>query len=295
MKTGVSINDLHQRFAFDELIGKLAEIGYDCVDFAFTGTYGVPLDVFTGPRDGWVKKYRGERAVMDAAGITASQCHALYPTDFAGGQRLTDTCLDLFKKQIEAAAIIGSPYIVIHPINIALYERDKELDFERNMEAFAKLKPVLDEFGVRLGVENMFGWDGVRRRNCPTGCSLPEDMIRYIDSANAAAGGDTFVGCLDTGHMLLNCVQPASAVRKLGNRLKLLHVHDNFAVSDNHNAPGLGVTDWHAFAAALKETGYDGCFSMELSYPHFLDIDPALVWDYARYAYAAAKAIISLM
>ena len=40
MKTGVSINDLHQRFAFDEMIGKLAEIGYDCVDFAFTGTYG---------------------------------------------------------------------------------------------------------------------------------------------------------------------------------------------------------------------------------------------------------------
>lgn len=77
------------------------------------------------------------------------------------------------KSRSKPRPIIGSPYIVIHPINIALYERDKELDFERNMEAFARLKPVLDEFGVRLGVENMFGWDGVRRRNCPTGCRCP--------------------------------------------------------------------------------------------------------------------------
>ena len=294
MKTGVSINDLHQRFTPDELFGRLAEIGYDCVDFSFAGAWNVPLEIFTGPRDGWVKKYRGVRAAMDAAGIAASQSHGTLPTDFAGGQRLNDTCLDQFKKEIEAAAIIGSPYIVIHPINIALYDRDKELDFERNMESFARLKPVLDEFGVRLGVENMFGWDGVRRRNCPTGCSLPEDMIRYIDSANAALGGDTFVACLDTGHMLINCVEPGTAARKLGNRLKLLHVHDNFAVSDNHNAPGLGVTDWRDFAAALNEVAFTGCFSMELSYPHFFALGDDLVWDYLRYALAAAKAVVAL-
>lgn len=286
MKTGISLNGLTSFFDYGTIIGNIADIGYDCVDFSLFGDVpSEPLEIFSAPREKMLSYYRSIRAELIASGVTVSQCHALYRTNFDGSDRLSPRCLDLFRKQIEAAAVLGSPYIVIHPINLAVYARNKQLDFERNMESFSLLKPTLDEFGVKLGVENMFAWDSLRNRNCPTGCSTPEDMIKYIDNMNS----DTFVACLDTGHMLLNCVDPADAVRALGSRLKLLHVHDNYALNDNHNAPGLGAADWHSFIKALKEIGYDGCFSMEISFGSVASIDSDLIWPYLRYAYAAAK------
>ena len=113
-------------------------------------------------------------------------------------------------------------------------------------------------------------------------------MIKYIDSMHS----DSFVACLDTGHMLINCVSPADAARKLGKRLKLMHAHDNYGVSDNHNAPTQGIADWRDFARALKETEYDGAFCMEINYDSVMKVDVELAWDYAEFAYKTAKKIV---
>lgn len=121
-----------------------------------------------------------------------------------------------FSREIEATALLGAPYIVIHPINIAVYSTDKQADFEANMDFFQKSNPFYKSLNVKLGMENMFTWDSIRNRHCPTGCSTPEDMIKYIDSANS----DSFVGCLDTGHMLINCFSPAEARQKAGKTLE---------------------------------------------------------------------------
>ena len=281
MKIGTITEHFQDHYESDEIFSRLKQIGYDGVDY----TLYKLQPAFSQSRQVWTGRCREVAAALGRSGMEAFQTHATYPTNFDGEKRLSDKCLDQFKREIEAAAIIGSPYIVIHPINIALYDRDKQADFEANMQLFGKLEPVLKQHGVKLGVENMFAWDNLRKRNCPTGCSTPEDMIKYIDNMNS----DTFVACLDTGHMLLNCVDPADAVRALGSRLKLLHVHDNYALNDNHNAPGLGAADWHSFIKALKEIGYDGCFSMEISFGSVASIDRDLIWPYLRYAYAAAK------
>ncbi len=296
MKIGVITENFQSRYESGEIFAKLKQIGFDGVDYTLSLTYKKPDKIFSEPRQTWIKHFRSVAEAMRENGIEAFQTHATFPTDYdsdgipAAQRRLSQAGLEQFSREIEATALLGAPYIVIHPINIAVYSTDKQADFEANMDFFSKIKPVLQKFNVKLGVENMFTWDSIRNRHCPTGCSTPEDMIKYIDSANS----DSFVGCLDTGHMLINCFSPAEAVRKLGKRLKLLHVHDNYGVTDNHNAPGQGRTDWHDFAAALKETNYDGAFCMETSFGGVMNIAPELAWDYARYAYAAAKKITSL-
>ena len=289
MTIGIYSGEFQTAYGYEKAFDGLRKIGYDAVDFTL-GDWKKPNLAFKESRKVWTAEFKRARAALDAAGMFASQSHATFPTDISGEGRLTDAYLDEFKKEIEAAAIIGSPYIVIHPINLAMLEKDKERDFEVNMESFGRLEPVLREFDMQLGVENMFGWDPMRSRRCPTGCSLPEDMIRYIDSMHS----DRFVACLDTGHMNINSVNPATAVRKLGSRLKLLHVHDNYGVNDEHSAPTQGTIDWHDFAAALAEIGYDGCFNMEVIARHPAALDPELTWDYARYAYACAKKIVAL-
>lgn len=289
MKIGIA-QEFNNFYKSDEIFSRLKKIGYDGVDYSLSSTYCCPDPLFSRPRSEWVKHFEEVAATLKLNGMEALQTHATFSTNFDGETRLSQRCLDQYKREIEATAILGSPYIVIHPINIALYGRDKQLDYDVNMEAFALLEPILKQHNVKLGVENMFGWDDVRRRNCPTGCSLPEDMVKYIDGTHS----DSFVACLDTGHMLINCVSPADAVKILGKRLKLLHVHDNYGITDNHNAPTQGIADWKAFAAALKEVGYDGAFSMEVSFARVMKTDKELCWDYAEFAYKAAKRILEV-
>ena len=49
----------------------------------------------------------------------------------------------------------------------------------------------------------------------------------------------------------------------IGNRLKVLHVHDNHGRQYEHLAPFFGSIDWKDFSDALREVGFDGVLSLE--------------------------------
>lgn len=296
MKTGVISEDFQHAFGDDgrfgnaEVFDGIKSIGYDGVDYTIGYAYHQADPIFSEPRETWLKKFGEVASAMKASGLEAFQTHATFPTDrFAPGE-FDEKCLDIYKKEIEVTAMLGAPYIVIHPLAIAVNHARKDEDYAANMRAFEMLDPVLSEFGVKLGVENMFVWDGLRHRHCATGCSTPEDMIAYIDGTRSK----NFVGCLDTGHMFINSIEPAEAVRKLGSRLKLLHVHDNEGGHDLHTAPGTCRIDWTDFARALGEVGYDGAMCLETSFASVGKIAPELMWDYARYAYAVARRLADI-
>ena len=46
-----------------------------------------------------------------------------------------------------------------------------------------------------------------------------------------------------------------------------LHVHDNYGRADQHNFPGMGMTDWEDAVKALREIEFEGVFSLELNFP----------------------------
>ena len=58
-------------------------------------------------------------------------------------------------------------------------------------------------------------------------------------------------------------LSPANALRELGEYVRVLHVHDNDGQYDRHWIPGNGVIDWTDFGKALKESKYQGVFSLE--------------------------------
>ena len=69
--------------------------------------------------------------------------------------------------------------------------------------------------------------------------------------------------CLDTGHANVFHDDLAADVRLLGNDLATLHVHDNKGNWDQHLIPYMGNIKWDEFLSALKEIGYNGCFTLE--------------------------------
>ena len=290
MKTGISSWWINKFFGYEEFCPKLRSIGYDCLDVPLTKAWQRKLDIYDEPASVWREYWKKISEIIKDNGLEVSQTHATMPMDFISDGRFGQAELDQFEKEIESAAILGAPYIVIHPMNIAHGDNGKKEDFERNMTYYGKIIPILSEYGVKLAVENMFMWVNKRLME-PTGCSSAEDMVKYIDGI-----GNGTVACLDTGHMNLLGFSVGDAVRTLGKRLAVLHIHDNFGISDEHAAPGFGTIDWHDFAAALYETEYKGVLSLETdNIAGAGRIAPELIWNYADYAYHAVSHIRDLI
>ena len=289
MDIGISIWPLKDTAGYDAALPRLAEIGYRALDVPVADGWRKPDEAFSGPASVWRRKYGALAEQIRGNGLRVSQTHATFPTDLSEPGAAGRETIGRLEKEIEATAILGSPYIVVHPVNIAWNRERKQEDYAVNMEFYAKLIPVSERTGVRIAIENMFSHDGMRDRIAPTGCSFPEDMIAYADGLRS----DRFVCCLDTGHMNLHAVDPGDAARALGDRLKVLHVHDNFGIKDNHCLPGAGTIDWKKFVLALGEIGFDGAFSLEIdNMRRAWELAPELALDYAEYAYKVAKALL---
>lgn len=70
--------------------------------------------------------------------------------------------------------------------------------------------------------------------------------------------------CLDLGHAHIQ-ENVLNAVRASGERLIHVHVSDNHAVRDDHFVPGRGSIPWDRAIPALREVGFAGAFTVELS------------------------------
>ena len=287
MSSGLDAINLSRK----ELSKKLRKIGYDAYDYTIHYKWATPNPIFSESRDKWVNYFKEERKIIEGEGMCVAQTHATFRSDFDpyNIHYFTPMVIDQLKKEIEATAILGSKYIVVHPINIAVKWNNKQLDFERNMTEFTKLAPILKEFGVKNGVENMFTWDADSGRNCQTGCSTTEDMIRYLDGLNDR---EAFCNCLDIGHMNMHQINPADTIRALGERLELIHAHDNNGNTDQHNPIGMGIIDWNDVASALKEINYKGVFSLEIRFEKFIKAGEKAFWKMVEFAYESAKEVV---
>lgn len=266
MRVSTTTDTVCRAYGDAEGLRRIASVGFDAVDF---GMFKYPMhgELFTGPEADFERYFEDLGRVAADAGLAIGQVHSPMPS-YTGDEAEDAYILECQKKAIRAAYRLGSPYIVIHPCipREYRYEYFRAECREINMKFYRELTPLLEETGIKLGVENMFNWDPVKKCICPTVCSTAEEMIDYIDTL-----GPQFVACLDTGHAQLSGSGAAHMARLLGKRLQLLHVHDNNGYEDCHVQPMLGYDRqtalssvcWTDFAAALREIGYTGTLSLE--------------------------------
>ena len=136
-----------------------------------------------------------------------------------------------------------------------------------------------EKYGVVLCLENM---PFRKQRISP---------MKYIVEAVKKVNSP-FVGiCLDTGHCNFLHDDIAENVRLAAPYLKALHIHDNKTFADSHLLPMLGSIDWHAFAKALAENGYDGVLSLETGAVITEKMSPAVYTAYEKLTVETIKQI----
>lgn len=171
--------------------------------------------------------------------------------DWDGFRRATWRAIDL-------AVRFGVECAAIHPCTAMTREYDHEamrrsaLDFLRPYCERAK------EAGLSLALENMRG----------AGKSADPAIRRYAtqtdDVLDLAQTLDIGV-CWDTGHGHISAQDQAGSLMKIGPRLRMLHINDNYAEDDEHLAPFLGRVNWQDVASALKTIGFAGAINLEVN------------------------------
>ena len=211
---------------------RLASIGYEGIDMGFDyWTFdGSP---FLG--DGYLDWAKTVRDRADAAGIPYTHAHAPGEADS-----------ELLGRSIEASAVLGARYLVVHPIwhdENGKTINDRLRFLQVNADAIKKWLPMAEEYGVVLLSENIL-WGA---------SSDPRIIAQLVDKV----GSDWFGWCFDVGHAHCCGYRPdvlkACAVTPMS-----LHIQDNDGSGDGHLIPGDGTIDWDLFLRTLREIGYLG-------------------------------------
>ena len=98
--------------------------------------------------------------------------------------------------------------------------------------------------------------------------SKPEHILAFVKDFNDAH----LQICLDTGHVaVFPDLSVGDEMRRLGDFIKALHIHDNGGDRDAHLYPTKGIIDWADFADAVQEIEYRGVLSLETAPPSSCD------------------------
>lgn len=251
------------RFDLEKGFQMAKDAGFDAIDF---GLDGLCKDDNVLVVDGWRDYVQNVRALADKIGLSINQTHA----PFHWGARFDNEEFETIViprmiRCIEISAMLGAEVTVIHPLHHYVFKDHEEEIFEKNMVYYRRLIPYAKQYGVKIGVENMWQADVRRRWPSHDTCSRAEEFVRYIDTLN----DDCIVACVDVGHIGLPQQDDEAwdVIRKLGhNRVKSLHIHDNDYRGDQHLLPYCGKLNWNEIAAALGEIDYDGDFTYETGF-----------------------------
>jgi len=130
------------------------------------------------------------------------------------------------------------------------------------IDSFSTIVSAAEKYDVTLTFEAAFGM-------LVHDFYTLQEFLSYFGSKNLAVN-------MDPSHMILYGNDVSYAVRRLGKRIKHVHVKDAVGKPGKQNDDfmfpmlGEGVTDWKGFFDALTEVGYDGYLSVEFESENYL-------------------------
>ena len=286
MKISVHTGKLVNLFGYENGCKMIREAGFDGLDLNFNDAWNqaevrngkLGHCIFEEDMPLVLKYYEPVFSAIEKSGLEIVQAHAPFPSYVAGFPEINGRIPGIYENCIRLCGEKKIPYLVIHGISREYDGSDmtKEEEIEKNIELYSSMIPALRKTGVVVLLENIF-WD-VRGKSYDATCSDPDEAAGLIDRLNEIAGYEAFGLCFDVGHNNLLGWGMEEYIRKLGARIKALHVHDNDGRGDWHGFPGSGTVDWVKFCALLSEIGYRGAINFEtFSYYDLKRVMPELV------------------
>lgn len=160
------------------------------------------------------------------------------------------------KRSMEICHKLNIERIVIHACANSTFTEEEF--YKYNKIFYNELLPTAEKYNIMILTEN---WD-----NNATHFSTGAEMRRFIDEINHPL----LCACWDTAHG--NICQKAREIGQyenilaLGDKLKGMHVSDNFGDCHHHSWPFAGIINFDSVMQGLIDVNYDGYFTFEASY-----------------------------
>ena len=247
----------------EEAMDEAAAAGFEGLELA-VGETGV---LTPSTEEAVCRKYREAARARGLALVTVASgmSWGFSPTHLEASIRKRS--IDLHRGALQRAAWLGAGKLLFVPGAVKIpwdpaygpVEYGQAVEWAR--EAVVELSRTAEEVGVDLCVENV--WNGL--------FYSPLELIRFLDSVPSPRVGAYF----DVGNVLGYHQHPPHWIRRLGPRIRAVHVKD-FKCSVG-NLSGFcdllaGDVPWPETMAALREIGYDGTVVAEMMPP-----DPTLL------------------
>lgn len=228
--------------------------GFRCLDYSFYHVLNIPNHPFMG--NDWKKEILAAKQAAEEEGFTWVQAHLPACKIVEEGR---EDGLKACLRAIEACGILGIENAVIHSSfgeGDYRYPGDKDAYFEANKPFFEALIPAMEQYGVRVLLEN----------SCEVntgGLYFPmtaADLNEFV----AVLNHSLFGACWDVGHANIQGLDQHDELVALGNNLKAVHIHDNNGKRDQHQTLFNGKTDWDSFLRGIVDSGFQGPFTYEI-------------------------------
>lgn len=272
IQTGDWYDDLFQaETGVDKAFEFIKNCGFSVLDYNLDHTWypaqisaGELPDFYNAEVEEILEYYRPVKEAMNKHNISLGQAHAPFPTYVYDNQTINNYMITVLEKNCAICQYLGCPALVVHPYS----NPDKEKEWDINIALYRQLIPAAKKYGVKICLENMFLFNG---HGVAGACADAAEACRYIDFLNAEAGENLFGFCLDIGHANLCSRNIRNEIRVLGDRLTVLHIHDNNGVIDLHQIPYTQkcdwgkktCTDWDGFIQGLRDINYTGTLNFE--------------------------------
>lgn len=231
------------RFPMQEAPAALKKAGFEAMDINFCAT------IYDGEfkhepildGDNYLENVMQVKRACDENGLAMTISHLPFYNYEMEDQEKLAFCNEMTERAIRASAHIGVKYAVIHPHRCPA----KHIKIERTVELLRPFVELGRELGVMLCVENMY--------------TVTAEATRMIaDKLDCGI-------CWDVGHANFGGHDQYAGILHCGDRLKVLHLHDNNGKDDLHIPAFQGNINWHDVMRALRDVKFEGELNFEVA------------------------------
>jgi len=251
MKKGVNIRN--KRACDDVLYSYVKNAGLDGCD--------IQLDNIGELNDkSWESKIYEIREALDRNGLECLQVHLPYHDLFVSSEIVYDEVKTAMLHAVKAMSILGCKWGAYHPRTAFNNDCKPEISIRDNYNEISLYLEEAEKYDVGIAVENIPIFP-----DCPQHRFFTADYDEFNELMEKFNSKNIGI-CWDFGHANLMPIKQEKAFKIFGDKIKIVHMHNNYRFNDDHVAPTLGTIDWKNLMPAFKKCGYDGAFSLELNY-----------------------------
>lgn len=273
----------NRRFSLTAMVDFLADSGFDGMDLSLDTVDELAISVIDD--DAWRASLytMGNRAA--ARGLTMPACHLPFAMPSPDDGRAMNAFACSLSRGLDAAALLKIPVAVVHPIVRHSSRVGYDAWLKQNIAFLSSLRGKAHRLGVQLAVENMAGIPYPAHSDETVYGSRAEDLRALADRLDMGI-------CWDVGHAHLSGLCQAAELTVIGDRLRMLHLHDNDGRRDRHLIPFTGTVDWRSVADGLRTIAFPSmswrCLNLEIKTSD-LPPDPSTRAAHAAHTLSAAR------